>query len=156
MAKSTISAGLLLYRFEAEELRFFLVHPGGPYFARKDEGAWTVPKGEPEPGEAELQAARREFEEETGYRPDGHFIPLSPVTQKGGKTVKCWAVAGDLDPETLVSNTFELEWPPGSGKKESYPEIDRGGWFGIAEARVKINERQAPLLDELAGILASR
>ncbi|WP_333863383.1 NUDIX domain-containing protein [Sphingobacterium sp.] len=147
--KINISAGLLLYKFQALEIYFFLVHPGGAYFARKDEGSWTIPKGEIDPNEDELDAAKREFMEETGYLPNGNFIALNPIQQKGGKTVKCWAIEGDIDPAGLVSNTFEMEWPPKSGKIQTYPEIDRGDWFTFAEARKKINERQISFLDQV-------
>lgn len=147
------SAGILLYRQRSGQTEFFLVHPGGPFFARKDEGWWTVPKGEFEPPEDPLAAAVREFEEETGYKPSGKFIPLEPITQKGGKRVQCWAVAGDLDPASIVSNTFQMQWPPRSGKQATFPEIDRAGWFPLAEAQRKILESQAPLLLELAGML---
>ncbi len=147
--KINISAGLLLYKFQALEIYFFLVHPGGPYFARKDEGSWTIPKGEIDPNEDELDAAKREFMEETGYLPRGNFIALNPIQQKGGKIVKCWAIEGDIDPAVLVSNTFEMEWPPKSGKIQTYPEIDRGDWFTFAEAGKKINERQISFLDQV-------
>lgn len=148
-----VSAGILLYRIRNRRPEFFLVHPGGPFFVRKDDGHWTVPKGEFPAQEAPLDAAVREFEEETGYRPSGDFISLGPVVQKGGKKVLCWAVAGELDADAVRSNMFELEWPPSSGKKKEFPEVDRGGWFGLAEARKKINAAQVPLLEELAEIL---
>lgn len=143
------SAGILLFRKLNNEVEFFLVHPGGPFFARKDAGWWTVPKGEIMTDEDPLDAAIREFEEETGYKPSGDFIPLQAVIQKGGKQVLCWAVKGDLDPETIVSNTFEIEWPPRSGKMKSFPEIDKGQWFSFEEAGKMINEKQAAFLLEL-------
>ena len=143
------SAGILLYKRKDSELRVFLVHPGGPFFAKKDEGAWSVPKGELDEGEDPLAAARREFEEETGCRPEGKFIPLSPVTQKGGKTVLAWAVEGDCVAETITSNTFPLEWPPKSGRMQEFPEVDRAAWFTVDEAKKKINPAQAALVDEL-------
>ena len=143
------SAGILLYKGKGNELRVFLVHPGGPFFAKKDEGAWSVPKGELEEGEDSLAAARREFEEETGCAPEGTFVPLSPVTQKGGKIVLAWAVEGDCDADAIRSNTFELEWPPKSGRVRDFPEVDRAGWFTVDEAKKKINFAQAALLDEL-------
>ena len=150
MAKKLyISAGLLLYKFQALEIYFFLVHPGGPYFTKKDEGSWTIPKGEINLDEDELDAAKREFIEETGYLPSGNFIPLNAIQQKGGKTVKCWAIEGDIDPVRLVSNTFAIEWPPKSGRIQTYPEIDRGDWFTFAEAKKKINERQIPFLEQV-------
>lgn len=149
------SAGVLLYTRKDDELRVFLVHPGGPFFAKKDEGAWSVPKGELGGVEDALAAARREFEEETGCRPEGTFIPLSPITQKGGKIVLAWAVEGDCDADAIRSNTFALEWPPKSGKVRDYPEVDRAGWFTVDEAKRKINPSQAALVNELVGKLAS-
>lgn len=147
------SAGLLLFRRSGDETEFFLVHPGGPFFTKKDEGWWTVPKGELKDGEDPLDAAMREFEEETGYRPAADFIPLQPVQQKGGKTVWCWAVEGELDAETIKSNTFEIEWPPRSGLMKTYPEIDKAGWFNYSRASLLINERQTAFLKELIAII---
>lgn len=144
------SAGILLFRKLNEELEFFLVHPGGPFFLKKNEGWWTVPKGEILPEEDPLKAAIREFEEETGYQPSGDFIALQPIVQKGGKQVQCWAVKGDFDASTLISNTFELEWPPRSGKRRSFPEIDKGSWFSFTEASRMINAQQISFLQELA------
>lgn len=149
-----ISAGLLMYRLRNGGLEVFLVHPGGPYWAKKDDGAWSLPKGEPGPGEELLEAARREFAEETGFSPPGEFIPLKPVRQSGGKIVHAWAVRGDFDPLGLRSNTFAIEWPPHSGMLETFPEADRAEWFPIEIARVKILKGQAGLLDELEAILA--
>ncbi|WP_343746958.1 NUDIX domain-containing protein [Chitinophaga sp.] len=143
------SAGILLYRKHKGITNYFLVHPGGPFFAQKDAGWWSIPKGEITPGEAPLQAAIREFEEETGYRPGGTFIPLQPITQKGGKQVLCWATEGDLDHQAIVSNLFEIEWPPHSGKKKQFPEIDKAGWFDAGTAKKKINPQQAAFIDEL-------
>jgi predicted NUDIX family NTP pyrophosphohydrolase len=143
------SAGILLYKKVQGVLQVFLVHPGGPYFARKDEGAWSIPKGEIDEGEGPLAAALREFEEETGCRPEGGFLPLSPVKQKGGKTVLSWSVEGGCDAGAIRSNTFTIEWPPGSGRMQEYPEVDRAGWFTVEEAKRKINPAQAALLDEL-------
>lgn len=143
------SAGILLYRTKNGLLQVFLAHPGGPFFAKKDAGAWSIPKGELDEGEDPLAAAQREFEEETGCRPEGSFIPLSPVTQKGGKTVLAWAVEGECDPGTIKSNTFTLEWPPKSGQMREFPEVDRVGWFTVEEAKGKINPAQAALLEEL-------
>lgn len=148
-----LSAGILLYKKKNNALLVFLIHPGGPFFAKKDEGAWSVPKGELNEGEDPFRAALREFEEETGCRPEGNFIPLSPVTQKGGKTVLAWAVEGDCEPGTIKSNTFTLEWPPGSGKMREYPEVDRAGWFTIEEAKQKINPAQFALLAELSAAI---
>lgn len=146
------SAGILLYRKAAHGLRVFLVHPGGPFFKNKDEGSWSVPKGEYLPDEDPLMAAKREFQEETGHKITGNFIALNPIKQKGGKTVLAWAVEGNIDPEEIKSNTFEIEWPPRSGKKQTFNEIDRAEWFDIATAKIKINPAQAALIDELAAI----
>jgi len=143
------SAGLLLYRVEAGAVRVLLVHPGGPFWRDKDRGAWSIPKGEIAAGEDALAAARREFREETGQAVDGDFIALPPVRQAGGKIVEAWAVRGAIDAANIVSNSFEMEWPPRSGRVQSFPEIDRAQWFGLAEARVRINKGQAALLDEL-------
>jgi predicted NUDIX family NTP pyrophosphohydrolase len=143
------SAGLLLYRKKNGVLQVFLIHPGGPYFAKKDAGVWSIPKGEIDEGEDPLVAGQRELEEETGCKPEGNFIPLSPITQKGGKTVLAWAIEGDCDPGTIKSNTFTVEWPPRSGKMREFPEADRAGWFTIEEAKKKINPAQAALVEEL-------
>ncbi|KAA2239930.1 NUDIX domain-containing protein [Chitinophaga agrisoli] len=150
MAKQ--SAGILLFRRKGRGLEVLLVHPGGPFFAKKDAGHWTIPKGEYPAEEEPLQAAIREFEEETGYRPQGQFIPLHPIKQKGGKVVLCWAVSGNLDADAITSNTFTIEWPPRSGKQRVFPEIDRAAWYTLAEARQMMNERQTAFLDELAAI----
>ncbi len=144
------SAGILAYRIDKKGLQFFLVHPGGPFFARKDAGAWTIPKGGANDSEDGLSTAIREFAEETGTLLSGDFIELGTVKQKAGKIVQAWAVVADIDPDTIVSNYFEIEWPPGSGKRKSYPEIDRAGWFYLEEARIKINPAQAAFLDRLA------
>ena len=143
------SAGLLLYRKRAGALEVFLVHPGGPFWTKKDAGAWTIPKGEIGEDEEPLAAARREMAEETGFAPEGKFIALPPVRQKAGKLVLAWAVEGDCDPAALRSNSFSMEWPPHSGRSAEFPEIDRGAWYGIAEARDKLLEAQLPLLDAL-------
>ena len=149
------SAGILLYRVRDGAIEVFLVHPGGPFWKNKDEGAWTIPKGEPDPGEEPLAAAIREFAEETGtaLAAAGDFRPLPSIRQAGGKHVQAWAIAGDLDPAALVSNDFEMEWPPRSGKRGRFAEIDRGAWFGLAEARRRINKGQAALLDALGALL---
>ena len=144
------SAGILLHRADRAEV--LLVHPGGPYWSRKDAGAWSIPKGEVEEGEEPRTAALREFAEETGTRlPDGALEPLGSVKLKSGKLVHAFAVAGDLDPEAIVSSTFELEWPPRSGRTRTFPEVDRAGWFGLDEAREKLNPAQAAFVDRLAG-----
>lgn len=146
------SAGILLYRKAAHGLQVFLVHPGGPFFKNKDEGSWSVPKGEYLPDEDPLMAAKREFREETGHEITGDFIALNAIKQKGGKTVLAWAVEGCIDPGNIKSNTFEIEWPPRSGKKQTFDEIDRAEWFDMATAKIKINPAQAALIDELAAI----
>ena len=153
MAKQ--SAGILLYRKIDHELQVFLVHPGGPFFAKKDEGAWSIPKGEFLDDEDALAAAKREFLEETGQAIEGKFITLTPIQQKGGKKVLAWAVEGDINHETIVSNTFEMEWPPRSGKMKVFPEIDRAGWFEVGEARGKTNAGQVGLIEELSTLLLS-
>jgi predicted NUDIX family NTP pyrophosphohydrolase len=144
-----VSAGILVYRFRGKDVEVFLVHPGGPFWKNKDIGAWSIPKGETEPGEDNLDAARREFEEETGFPVSGHFIDLAPVRLKSGKVVHAWALEKDLDPERLVSNTCPVEWPPHSGKMIDVPEVDRGDWFKLDMAKERINPGQLPLLDEL-------
>jgi predicted NUDIX family NTP pyrophosphohydrolase len=146
---SRTSAGLLLDRRRGDALEVFLVHPGGPFWARRDAGAWSIPKGEIDPMEEPLAAARREFSEETGLAAEGRYQPLAPITQAGGKVVLAWAVEGDLDPAALQSNTFSIEWPPRSGRQQSFPEVDRAGWFRLDVARKKINPAQVALLDEL-------
>jgi predicted NUDIX family NTP pyrophosphohydrolase len=149
------SAGLLLFRRREGRLQVFLVHPGGPFWAKKDAGAWSIPKGEFTEAEEPLAAARREFAEETGFAAEGDFIPLGPVTQAGGKIVHAWALEGDLDPEAIRSNTFTLEWPPKSGKEREFPEVDRAGWFDLETAKEKINKGQVGLLAELEEILGA-
>src|SRR5688572_3291210 len=152
------SAGLLMYRVRDGHVEVLLVHPGGPFFAKKDDGVWTIPKGLPDEGEELLDCAMREFKEETGFDlPDAArqmLLPLGTVRQKGGKTVHAWAFAGDCDPSKLVSNAFELEWPPRSGKRESFAEVDRAAFFTLDDARQKINPAQAGLLTRLAERLA--
>jgi predicted NUDIX family NTP pyrophosphohydrolase len=144
------SAGLLLYR-AMPDLEVLLVHPGGPFFAKKDEGVWGVPKGEYEPGEDPLKCALREFEEELGSAPPiGEFVDLGEVKQRSGKTVTAWAVEGDIDVSSAVSNTFEMEWPPKSGRTATFPEIDRAEWFDLTTARAKIIPAQEAFLDRLA------
>jgi predicted NUDIX family NTP pyrophosphohydrolase len=150
------SAGLVLHRTRNETLEVFLVHPGGPIWRNKEAGAWTIPKGEFVEGEDALAAARREFEEETGQRIDGRFVSLAPIRQRGGKLVHAWAVEGDIAVDGLASNTFTMEWPPRSGKMQSFPEVDRYSWFALDEARAKINDAQRALLDELLALRASR
>lgn len=150
---SQISAGLLLYKLAAGELQVLLVHPGGPFFRNKDAGAWTIPKGEVQESEDLFATARREFAEETGLTPTGEFLALTPIKQKGGKVVHAWAVAGNFNPADLKSNTFQLEWPPKSGKFAAFPEVDRAAWFTLAQAKEKINAAQLSLVEELAAKL---
>jgi len=147
------SAGILIYRRPPAGAEVLLVHPGGPFYARRDAGVWSIPKGEYEPGEEALAAAVREFEEETGFRPNGPFLELMPVQQKGGKVVRAWASEGDCDPAVLRSNLFTLEWPPRSGQLREFPEVDRGAWFPLAEARRRILAGQLPLVEELERLL---
>lgn len=149
-----LSAGILLYRFRAEALEVFLVHPGGPFWKRRDLGAWSIPKGECLPGEDAFETAKREFEEETGSRPgSGDPLSLGPVKQPGGKIVTAWAIEGDCSAETIESNSFSMEWPPNSGAMREFPEVDRAGWFSLPEARTKILAGQTGFLDRLADLL---
>ena len=150
------SAGILLFRRRHGVVECLLVHPGGPFFGRKDAGNWSIPKGEPDPGDDDMElTARREFEEETGQAvPTGRLIPLGSIKQKGGKIVYAWAIEGDLDTVTMSSNPIEIEWPPFSGRKKSFPEVDRWVYFGPEEARARIKEAQAPLLDRLEAALS--
>ena len=147
------SAGLLMHRRSVGALEVLLVHPGGPLWVNRDLGIWSIPKGEIEHGEDPLAAARREFHEETGFAVHGPFIPLAPRTQRSGKIVQAWAVEGDCDPVRLVSGMFSMEWPPRSGERREFPEVDRAAWFGIGEARRRILPGQVGLLDELEGLL---
>jgi predicted NUDIX family NTP pyrophosphohydrolase len=140
------SAGILLFRKTGETVEIFLVHPGGPFFKNKDLGTWSIPKGEFVDGEGPLEAAKREFQEETGQAIDGDFIELNPVVLKSGKRVYAWAIEGDMDCKAVKSNLFEMEWPPKSGKIQSFPEIDRGGWFTAHEAKLKISAGQVGLI----------
>jgi predicted NUDIX family NTP pyrophosphohydrolase len=149
-ARRARSAGILLYRRRDDDLQVLLVHPGGPVWARRDGGAWSIPKGELDDGEVPLDAARREFAEELGTAlPEGEALDLGEVRQRSGKIVAAWAVAGDLDPAGVVSNTFEMQWPPRSGRMQAFPEVDRAGWFELDAAREKLNPGQVPLLDRL-------
>lgn len=150
------SAGLLLFRRKSGGLELFLAHPGGPFWQRRDTGAWTIPKGLTEAGEDPLAAACREFVEETGLAPQGPFIPLGSIQQKAGKVVHAWAWEGDADPSSIRSNNARTEWPRGSGRWLTYPEVDRCAWFDPELAREKINPAQAQLIDRLEGELARR
>jgi predicted NUDIX family NTP pyrophosphohydrolase len=149
------SSGILMYRRAAGGLELLLVHPGGPFWAKKDLGAWSIPKGEYSGGEDALAVARREFEEETGARPEGDFLPLGDIVQAGRKIVTAWALEGDFDPADLTSNRFELEWPPKSGRKASFPEVDRAQWLSPAEARRKIIPAQSELIERLLRALGA-
>jgi predicted NUDIX family NTP pyrophosphohydrolase len=148
------SAGLLPYRRREGRLEVFLVHPGGPFWANKDEHAWSVAKGEVEPGEDLLHAAHREFSEETGFTLVEPAIPLAPIRQASGKLVHVWAIEADIDPSVVQSNSFPLEWPPRSGQIRQFPEVDRAAWFDLAEARNKIHKGQIAILDEVKSKLA--
>lgn len=152
MAKT--SAGLVMYRMRDGEPEALLVHPGGPFWAKKDDGAWFIPKGEINPNEEPLVGAKREFAEETALTPRGTFLPLGSVRQKSGKTIFAWAFAGDCDPATLKSNTFELEWPPRSGKMREFPEIDRAAFVNLAQAARKMHPVEFPFLKRLKQILS--
>jgi predicted NUDIX family NTP pyrophosphohydrolase len=147
------SAGLLMYRRRNARLEVFLVHPGGPFWAKKDLGAWSICKGEYADGEAPLEAAIREFQEETGFTAQGEFLELGTVQQSGGKMVSAWAFEGDCDPGDLISNRCQVEWPPRSGRMIEIPEVDRGGWFSLSEASERILKGQAPFLDRLSALV---
>ena len=150
-----VSAGLLLFRRSGTSLEVLLVHPGGPFFSKRDEGAWSIPKGEALPGEDLLTRAKIEFQEELGIPATGRFLPLGWITRKGGKTVHAWAVEGDLPADfRLASNTFELEWPPHSGRRQMFPEVDRAEFFSGETARRKINAAQVELLERLTRLLS--
>ena len=147
------SAGLLMYRLRKHEVEVFLVHPGGPFWAKKDLGAWTIPKGGYEEDELPIAAAKREFQEETGFTAQGEFLELGVVQQARGKLVSAWGFAGDCDPTELTSNLCHVEWPPRSGRMLEIPEVDRGAWFSLADGRQRILKTQAPFLDRLARLL---
>jgi len=149
-----VSAGILMYRLREGRVEVLLAHPGGPWWRRKDAGAWTIPKGGVQENETPLDAARREFAEELGFEPPAEVIPLEPLRQPSRKLVHAWAVEGDWDPARLESNAFELEWPPRSGRLQSFPEVDRAAWFAIEEARAKLLRGQVPFLDQLEAKLA--
>jgi len=144
-----------MYRRHKNNLEVFLIHPGGPFWLKKDIGAWSIPKGEYTGDERAIDAAAREFREETGLKPVGPFVALGEVKQSGGKIVSGWAFEGDLDPKDLVSNTFSMEWPPRSGRQQEFPEVDRGAWYSVDAARERINQGQAPFLDRLVSHVAS-
>ncbi len=150
---ATSSAGILMYRRRGKSLEVLLVHPGGPFWRRKDAGAWSIPKGEFDPAEPAADAARREFAEELGRQPEGELIPLGEIRQSGGKRVVAFALEGDFDANRIKSNSFEMEWPPRSGRRQSFPEVDRAEWFALAQARERINQGQRPFLDRLEGLV---
>jgi predicted NUDIX family NTP pyrophosphohydrolase len=151
------SAGLLMYVYKNSDLKIFLVHPGGPYFVKKDEGSWSIPKGLIEDNEDSLDTAIREFEEETGLTPVGDFFPIGEVTLKSGKVIYAWAFEGTNDNDFIFkSNLFEMEWPPKSGKKDNFPEVDKFGFFSVKEAKKKINISQIPLIDNLIKYLKNK
>ena len=154
MKSTKQSAGILLYRVIDKVSEFFLVHPGGPFWAKKDSGVWTIPKGEFENDEDPLAAAKREFQEETGTLLSGDFLQLTPVTQKSGKVIFAWAVEGNIDPLKIKSNHFSMEWPPKSGSLKSFPEVDKGGWFNAETAMEKINPAQVSLIQEVMNKLS--
>jgi predicted NUDIX family NTP pyrophosphohydrolase len=147
------SAGILLYKLTNRQLQVFLVHPGGPFFRNKDEGAWSIPKGEYLDGEEPLTAAQREFKEETGQSVSGNFVKLQAIKQKSGKIVHAWAVEGDIDHESIISNVFEMEWPPKSGKLARFPEVDRAGWFTADVAKLKVIPAQAAFIVQLEALI---
>lgn len=151
-----VSSGLLMYRIRDGKLQVLLAHPGGPLFQNKDDGVWTIPKGEIEPGEDMLEAAKREFEEETGITPTGPLIELTPIKQKGGKIVHAWAFKGDCDPSAVASNTFTMEWPPKSGRLMEFPEMDRADFFDVAAAGQKVKAAQMPLVEECEQIVLGK
>ena len=152
--RSKISAGLFMYRWKGNSLEVFLVHPGGPFFTKKDKRVWSIPKGEIEDDENFLNAAMREFEEETGLKPSGDFLPLGTIKQRSGKTVYAWAFLGDyLENKPIRSNTFKIEWPPRSGKQQEFPEIDKAGFFDVKTAKEKINPAQFVFIERLQSLL---
>ena len=151
MAKK--SAGVLMYRRAGDSVEVFLVHPGGPFWAKKDVGSWSIPKGEYDAGEDALTAARREFREETGFELEGQLVPLATVRQAGGKVISAWALEGTCDPTRVRSDRFSMEWPPKSGRRAEFPEVDRAAWFTPSEARAKLTRGQVPLVDALCALL---
>lgn len=153
MGTKKLSAGILLYRMRGGEIEVFLVHPGGPFWARKDEGAWSIPKGEYVANDDPLATAKREFHEETGFEVGRSFHPLTPLKQPSGKVISAWAVEGDVDAADVKSNTFSLEWPPHSGKTQEFPEVDRGAWFDLPTAQAKLQPGQRGFLDQLQQLL---
>jgi predicted NUDIX family NTP pyrophosphohydrolase len=155
LSRAAGSAGIVVYRRRPSGLEFLLIHPGGPFWAKKDDGAWSIPKGEHGDDEDPRVVARRELGEETGLRVNGELIPLQPIRQRGGKVVAAWGCEAEWDPVELRSNTFRMEWPPRSGKMGEFPEVDRAAWFTLEQARTKLNPAQLPLLAELAAKVAA-
>ncbi len=153
---SKISAGILMYRFRADVLEVLLVHPGGPFWSKKDLGSWSVPKGEYTDKEDPFIVAKREFQEETGFQADGDFIPLKPLKQPSGKIVSAWALEGDCDTTKVKSNTFKMEWPPRSGKQQEFPEVDRAEWLTIEMAKKKLLKGQVGFIEELCELLREK
>lgn len=151
-----ISAGLAMFRVREGRVEVLLVHPGGPFWKGRDSGAWTIPKGKVEEGEALLETAKREFEEETGFKPRGPFLPLTTIRQKAGKIVHAWAFEGDADPGELRSKVTKMQWPPRSGRWRSYPEVDEAGWFRLEEGRTRINPAQVSFLEEIEELARER
>ena len=151
MTKS--SAGLVMYRYRNAQLELFLVHPGGPFWRKKDAGVWSIPKGEYTQDDKAFEAAKREFKEETGFAAEGNFIELAPIRQPGGKVVAAWAFEGDCDAGSIKSNTFSMEWPPHSGKQAEFPEVDRAGWFPINAAKKKLLKGQLGFIEQLCEAL---
>ncbi|MGH9858193.1 MAG: NUDIX domain-containing protein, partial [Acidobacteriota bacterium] len=148
------SAGILVYKKKNNVTEVLIVHPGGPFWAKKDKGAWSIPKGEPQEGDDRLETAKREFREETGHEaPNGEFIELGSIKNKSGKVIYAWAVEGDLDASNVKSNTFTMEWPPKSGNQQEFVEVDKAGWFNLEKAKEKLNPAQADFIDRLAEAL---
>lgn len=156
MGAKKLSAGILLHRLRGGQVEVFLVHPGGPFWAPKDDRAWSIPKGEYEAVADPLAAAKREFQEETGFEVEGTFHSLTTLKQPGGKLISAWAVEGDVDASALTSNTFTMEWPPKSGRVREFPEVDRGAWFDLSSARVKLQSGQRAFLDQLQELLREK
>jgi predicted NUDIX family NTP pyrophosphohydrolase len=150
-----LSAGILMFRKRESTLQLFLVHPGGPFWRNKDAGAWSIPKGEYEEGEDPLDAAKREFLEETGIEADGEFLPLGEIKQPSGKVITAWALEGDCEPSAVRSNMFSMEWPPKSGRQQEFPEVDRADWFTANEAKEQIVKGQTGLIDRVVALISS-
>ena len=150
-----LSAGILMFRKRESSLQLFLVHPGGPFWRNKDAGAWSIPKGEYEEGKDPLDAAKREFHEETGIDADGEFLPLGEIKQSSGKVITAWALEGDCEPSAVRSNTFSMEWPPKSGRQQEFPEVDRADWFSVTEAKKRIVQGQIGFIDRVVALTSA-